>query len=85
MAEPSKRIKVGSVTLSVWENTIKKGDETIVIPSMTINKSYKDADGTWQNSTSFKYTELFQVIMACQKALEEKYIKAEVAIDDCPV
>lgn len=74
---PVTKINVGNVQLSVWENEVGKGKDKFTTTSISLNKSYKK-DDEWKTSTSFKYSELPFVIMACQRALENKYMKDEV-------
>lgn len=74
---PVSKVNVGSVTLSVWENQVGKGKDAFTSYSISIQKNYKGKDDKWQSSGSFKYSELPMVIMACQKALNDKYVREE--------
>jgi hypothetical protein len=77
MAAPVNKISVGNVTLNVWENEVGRGNDKFTVQSVSIQKNYKK-DDKWESSSSFKHNELPFVIMACQKALEDKYLKEEV-------
>lgn len=77
MGAPVHKISVGNVTLNVWENEVGRGDDKFKVQSVSIQKNYKK-DDKWESSSSFKYSEIPFVIMACQKALEDKYLKEEV-------
>jgi hypothetical protein len=77
MAAPVNKISVGNVTLNVWENEVGRGNDKFTVQSVSIQKNYKK-DDKWESSSSFKHNELPFVIMACQKALEDRYLKAEV-------
>jgi hypothetical protein len=79
---PIETIKCGPVQLAVFENTIKKGGEDIKTYSVSITKSYKDKDNKWQTTSSFKDSELIYVIMACQKRLENKYLRISDNVDE---
>jgi hypothetical protein len=46
---PVARIRVGSVTASIWENQTEKGKRY----SATYQQRYKDDEGKWQSSHSF--------------------------------
>lgn len=76
---PVDKIQVGPVTLSVWENVVTKGKDEFTNTSVSFQKSYKDKDGKWQTSQSFKDSELLYVIMACQERLKRKYLKEEIS------
>ena len=73
---PVKKIKVSNVVLNVWENENKKGGETFTTQSVTLQKNYKKGE-KWESSSSFSYNELLYIIMACQEALKDRYLKEE--------
>lgn len=75
---PVHQIKVGSIALSVWENEVGKGKDAFTAQSVSIQKNYKDKNGEWKSSGSFKFTELMNIIIACQEALKFKYLKEDV-------
>ena len=75
---PVSKVVVGNVSVAVFENVVVKGKDQFTAKSVTIQKSYKDKDGEWQSSNSFKPSELFYVIMALQKTLDKIYRKDEV-------
>lgn len=78
MSAPVKKYNFGSVQVAVFENEVGKGKEKFVSQSIVINKSYKDKDGKWQQSGSFKFSEIPLVILALQQALIEKYRREEI-------
>jgi hypothetical protein len=83
---PSKQVRAGNVNLAVFENEVEGPKGKFTSFSVSIQKSYKTSDGKWKNSTSFKYNELPLVILACQEAMRDHYlrqneIKVEVSDD----
>jgi hypothetical protein len=72
--KPDSKVRCGAVQATVWSN--KVGDN--VIQSVTIQKSYKDKDDKWQQTSSFKVSEIPHIITALQKVYEDKYLKDEV-------
>ena len=68
---PIHKIKVGNVTINVWEQEGKD----FTTQSFQIQKNYLDKDEKWQSTNSFKATELQLVIAACQEAIRYKYLK----------
>jgi hypothetical protein len=63
MAKPVKKFKLGNVECAVWENTSNNaangnGDEEKVYNSYSFQKSYKDKDGKWANTTNYNETDL---------------------------
>ena len=73
MGSPIRVEKVGNVQAAVFEN--KVGENTI--QSVVCSKSYQDKDEKWQNSNSFKMSEIPFVIRALQKVWDARYIKEE--------
>lgn len=73
---PIGKIKVGGVTLTVWENISPKGG---TYRSFTPQRSYKDKAGEWQNTHSFGVSDLPKLILACQEAYRNELIKEEAS------
>jgi hypothetical protein len=61
----------GTVTASVWENTVQQGENTVVRRSVQLQKRYYDkADQTWKTSKSFYANHIPRAVLALQKAYE---------------
>jgi len=71
-AKPVKKIKVGAIDAAVWKNTIKpaKTDAEIVSLSVTMERRYKDQDGQWQGTNSYRINDIPKAVLALQKAYE---------------
>ncbi len=78
MAAPIDKVTVGNVTVAVFENMVGKGKDAFSSKSVTIQKNYKDKDGKWKSTNSFKPSELFYVIMALQTILDRVYRKEDI-------
>jgi hypothetical protein len=61
---PRKRIRVGGVTATIWEQESEKG----VFFNVTIERRYRDANGNWMSSRSFGTGELLEVVKAADLA-----------------
>ena len=70
-SKPEKTIKVGGIQLSIWSNETPKGN----FQSITIDKSYKDKDGEWKRTKSFKPNDLVKLQLGIAKVLEYLYVK----------
>jgi hypothetical protein len=79
-----KRISAGPVTLTSFENQVKGqgGKKDFTSTSVTLQKSYKDKEGKWANTGSFKPGELLQVLVVIQKFLADYYLRAENKAED---
>ena len=64
--KPVHNIRAGSVKASIWENKTDKGS----FFSVSIQRSYKDADGQWQNSDSYPLNDLQKLALVAQKSFE---------------
>jgi hypothetical protein len=71
---PIRRIRAGAVKLAVWQNGVNGNEfETVII-----TRSYKDKNGEWKDSNSFRVSQIPQVILVLQKAYEQATLSEEV-------
>src|SRR4051794_21142644 len=71
---PLHTIRVDDCSLSIWSRGQVVQGKPTVFYSATIERSYKDKDGTWKYTKSFDADSLGKVIALCQQAGE--YITA---------
>lgn len=69
--KPEHTIKIGGIQLSIWGNETPKGN----FKSVTIDKSYKDKDGEWKRTKSFKPTDLMKVQIGIAEVFKYLYVK----------
>jgi len=72
MASPIHKIRVGAVSIDVFENEGK--DYTT--QSFKIQKNYKKGED-WKTTDNYNANELMLVITACQQAIIWKYLKED--------
>lgn len=70
MAQPEKRFKVGACTASVFANEIAGKEGKATIKSVSLQRTYKDKKGNFQNTTSFGANDIPKAILALSKAYE---------------
>ncbi|MDP2749364.1 MAG: hypothetical protein Q8O89_00860 [Nanoarchaeota archaeon] len=74
---PEKKIKAGAVNATIWKNQAKtnngNGDGSFF--TVAIDRRYKDKDGKWQSTTSFRVNDLPRVALVMQKAYEYLVLK----------
>jgi len=68
---PLAKFKAGQVSSALWENEVQMPRGTVRILKATIQRRYKDKNGTWQSSTSFSRNEIPLAIHCLQKAFEK--------------
>tara|TARA_Y100000310_G_scaffold336283_1_gene420394 strand:- start:2802 stop:3080 length:279 start_codon:yes stop_codon:yes gene_type:complete len=68
---PEKNFRAGAINVSVWNNegTSKTG-EAYAFKSISLERGYKDKDGNWKNTSSFKSADIPRLALALQKAYE---------------
>jgi len=72
-SKPVKKFNAGGVQAAVWENTRERDGDEIVAYSVTLDKRYKAADGTWQSTTTLQTADLPKAVLVLQKAYEFAY------------
>jgi hypothetical protein len=70
MNKPIKKFRAGAISATVWENHSVKNNETITYSSITIERAYKDKDGKWQSTSSYRVMDLPKVELVTRKAYE---------------
>ena len=70
MARPEKTFRQGSCSASVFVNGIRKNGKTIEMKKVSVQKSYKDKDGTWKNTNSYGINDLPKLALVANKAYD---------------
>lgn len=73
---PEKKFRAGPVTATIWKNTGKRQDGEIAeFKTISLERSYKDKAGNWQNTSSFRVADLPRASVVLQKAYEYIVLK----------
>jgi hypothetical protein len=67
---PIKTIRVDDCSASIWARTTMIQGESRTFLSITLERSYKDRDGTWRYVKSFDPDSLGKVVSLCQQTSE---------------
>ena len=68
---PLKKIRVGAVSATIWENqSINEQGQPVSYKSVSFERSYKDAKGNWQNTNALRMGDLPKAVLVLQKAYE---------------
>ena len=70
MAQPLKRIRAGSVSASIWENEIRVNGSAKTILKASVERRYKDKDGSWKSTSSFGRNEIPLAVYCLEQAFE---------------
>ena len=68
--KPDKEYRRGGIKLAVWKNESKDGDTFV---SFSLQKSYKDKNEEWQNTSNVNVIDLPNVISVYTKALLDNW------------
>ena len=68
--KPLKKISAGPVSAALWENEIKVNGQNKTVLKASIQRRFKDRDGTWKSTTSFSRNEIPLAIYCLEKAFE---------------
>lgn len=63
--KPAFEFRLGRIRATVWENHHEKTGRWF---SVQVTRTYKDADGKWQNATTFGRDDLFVVAEVVRQA-----------------
>ena len=77
MAKPVAKFKAGQISAALWENEISVNGRKVAVLKATVQRRYKDRDGSWKSSGSFSRNEIPLAIYCLQKSFE-KIIETEV-------
>ena len=69
---PAREFRIGgTITASVWENTVQQGGNTVVRRSVQLQKRYKDkTDGKWKTANTYFPEDLPRIQLALAQAYE---------------
>ena len=68
---PEKKFRAGTVSATVWQNKGKNREgEGVIFRTVSLQRGYKDREGTWKNTASLRANDLPRVTVVLQKAYE---------------
>ncbi|HOW74285.1 MAG TPA: hypothetical protein PKY77_27085 [Phycisphaerae bacterium] len=65
---PVKKFSAGSVSCALWENEATVDGRKVGVLRATVERRYKDKDGTWKSSGSFSRNEIPMAVYCLFKA-----------------
>ena len=72
MAEqPVAKIVAGQITAALWENRIQVNGASKTVLKASVQKRYKDRDGTWKSTASFSRQDIPLAVYCLKKAFEK--------------
>jgi hypothetical protein len=65
---PIKKYSAGSISCALWENEAQVNGRSVGILRATVERRYKDKDGSWKSSGSFSRNEIPLVVFCLVRA-----------------
>jgi len=68
---PEKKFRAGAISATVWQNEGQnKNGEKVEYKTISLERSYTDKEGKWQNTNSLRIADLPKANVVLQKAYE---------------
>lgn len=77
---PEKKIRAGAIQANVWRNKVPGKDAEYL--TVTLDRSYKDKEGNWKKTNSFRTTDIPKAVLCMNKAFEYISLEAEKPATD---
>ncbi len=74
--QPEKKFRAGGITATIWQNNVAKDGKETSFNTVNLERSYKDKEGNWQSTNSFRASDLPKLTLVAQKAYEYVIFKA---------
>lgn len=76
--KPADTLRYGGLKATIWRNPVKDDDQRVRY-SINYSRSYKDAEGTWKDTTSFSEVDNLKLGVLYSQVAQRI---AELKIDD---
>ena len=81
--KPIKTFRAGTVASSVWSNeSLNQKGEIVEFRSVTLQKSYKDANDEWKQTSNLNLQDVPKAIACLQKAFEFIAFKEDISDEE---
>lgn len=74
---PAAKFRAGPICATVWQNQgkSKSTGEDVTYNTVSLERSYKDKNGNWQTTNSFRVNDLPRAALVLKKAYEHIVLK----------
>lgn len=73
---PEQKYSTGAISATIWKNTGQsKTGETVEFNTITLQRRYKDKEGTWKSTNSLRINDLPKASLVLEKAYEHLVLK----------
>ena len=64
------KYKAGAISATIWNNETIKDGKPAAYKTISLQRSYKDKDGAWKTTNSFRVADLPKAVVVLNKAFE---------------
>ncbi len=76
MNKPEKKFRAGPVTATIWQNEATRQDGSkAVFYTVSLERSYKNKEGEWASSNTFRVNDIPKAVLVLNKAYEYVTLK----------
>jgi len=68
--KPEHKFVCGSISATIWNNVTQKDGKDVSFKNVVVERRYKDSNGAWKGTNSFRLNDLPKIILAAQLAYE---------------
>lgn len=73
---PEKKFRAAPVSATIWANQgTSKNGESVTYRTISLERNYKDKEGKWQKTNSFRINDLPKAALVLNKAYEYLVLK----------
>ncbi len=70
MTQPERTFRHGAVSASVFVNGITRAGRTFDVQKVSLQRTYKDKSGQWQNTSSLGLNDIPKAVLCLTKAYD---------------
>ncbi len=68
MTQPIRRFRAPPITASIFANEISSGERRALVYSVSLQRTFKDKNGEFQHTSSFRIEDLHKAILVLEQA-----------------
>ena len=81
--QPERKFRAGAIAATIWKNEQQGEQGPYMFHTIKLERSYKDKDGSWKTTNSFRLGDLPRAALVLNKAYE--YLSLEQELKEAEV
>ena len=79
---PEKKFKASPISATIWANETEKDGKKIVFKTVVLDRTYRDRDGSWKQTSSLRVADIPKAALVLNKAYEYLALNDIESIDE---